>query len=73
MANAGPDTNGSQFFIITGDQGAQLPPSYSLFGQVSAGFDTTVKAMEAAADPSQPSGSPTLEPIVIEKVVITES
>jgi cyclophilin family peptidyl-prolyl cis-trans isomerase len=72
MANAGPNTNGSQFFIITGENGAALPPSYSLFGQVTEGFDTTVKAMEAAADPSQPSGSPTLEPVVIEKVTITE-
>jgi cyclophilin family peptidyl-prolyl cis-trans isomerase len=74
MANAGPDTNGSQFFIITGEQGTQLPPSYSLFGQVSQGFDTTVKAMEAAANPDPTkNGSPTLEPIVIEKVTITES
>ena len=51
MANSGANTNGSQFFIITGDQGAQLPPNYSLFGQVTDGFDTTVKAMEAAANP----------------------
>ena len=34
MANSGPDTQGSQFFIITGDQGVALPPAYSLFGQV---------------------------------------
>ncbi len=48
MANSGPDTNGSQFFVITGDQGAALPPQYSLFGDVTAGFDETVTAMEAA-------------------------
>ena len=32
MANAGPNTNGSQFFVISGSQGARLPPQYSLFG-----------------------------------------
>ena len=32
-----PNTNGSQFFIITGSQGTQLPPQYSLFGQVTDG------------------------------------
>jgi peptidylprolyl isomerase len=34
MANAGPNTNGSQFFIISGPDGARLPPQYSLFGKV---------------------------------------
>ena len=37
MANAGPNTNGSQFFIISGQDGVRLPPSYSLFGKVVAG------------------------------------
>ena len=31
MANSGPNTNGSQFFVITGSDGANLPPNYSLF------------------------------------------
>jgi len=68
MANSGPDTNGSQFFIITGEQGAALPPAYSLFGEVIDGFDTTVLAMEAAGTPS---GEPT-EPVVIISVTIVE-
>ena len=34
MANAGPNTNGSQFFIVSGPDGCSLPPSYSLFGKV---------------------------------------
>src|SRR3954467_8124494 len=39
MANAGPNTNGSQFFIISGPSGAGLPPNYSLFGKVVKGLD----------------------------------
>lgn len=67
MANSGPDTNGSQFFIITGEQGAALPPQYSLFGEVSTGFDETVVEMEAAGTQS---GSPS-EPVEIQSVVIS--
>ena len=39
MANAGPNTNGSQFFIVSGPSGVGLPPQYSLFGQVVKGLD----------------------------------
>lgn len=46
MANSGANTNGSQFFIVTGAQGAQLPPNYTLFGKVTEGMET-VKAIEA--------------------------
>ena len=45
MANAGPNTNGSQFFIISGQSGRTLPPLYSLFGQVVKGLDV-VEAMQ---------------------------
>lgn len=55
MANAGPNTNGSQFFVITGDSGVQLRPDYSLFGQVSQGMQT-VQAIEA--DGSESDGPP---------------
>ena len=37
MANSGPDTNGSQFFIVLADSG--LTPSYSVFGHVTSGLD----------------------------------
>ena len=37
MANAGPNTNGSQFFVISGPDGMRLPPLYSLFGEVVSG------------------------------------
>ena len=67
MANSGPNTNGSQFFIISGQQGIELPPSYSLFGQVTAGADTTLKALDAAGSAA---GTPS-EAIVIQSVTMT--
>jgi len=39
MANAGPNTNGSQFFLISGPSGVNLPPQYSHFGQIVKGLD----------------------------------
>jgi len=74
MANSGPDTNGSQFFIITGANGAALAPNYTLFGQVTDGLDTTVKALDALGNPDTAAdGVPPLEQIVIESVTITET
>src|SRR5687768_13393811 len=68
MANAGPNTNGSQFFVISGPDGVRLPPQYSLFGKVVAGLDvvTTIDAL------GTPSGSPK-EKVTIESVTITEA
>ena len=67
MANAGPDTNGSQFFVISGPQGVSLPPLYSLFGTVVAGGDV-VQAIDALGTRS---GTPS-EEVVIESVTIEE-
>jgi cyclophilin family peptidyl-prolyl cis-trans isomerase len=67
MANSGPNTNGSQFFVVTGDQGVQLPPSYSLFGKVTAGMDV-VKQIETDGDAS---GTPKVTHKIV-KVTITE-
>lgn len=39
MANAGPDTNGSQFFICIDDCTRKLTPNYNLFGYVTSGLD----------------------------------
>jgi cyclophilin family peptidyl-prolyl cis-trans isomerase len=69
MANSGPNTNGSQFFIITGPQGASLSPNYSLFGQVTSGMEV-VKALEAVGTPGQ--GTPS-EKVFMESVRIQES
>jgi cyclophilin family peptidyl-prolyl cis-trans isomerase len=55
MANSGANTNGSQFFVITGDQGVALPPNYSLFGMVTSGMDVVHKIeADGAADPNPP-------------------
>ena len=43
MANSGPNTNGSQFFIVTGKQGATLGPQYTLFGTVTSGLNVATK------------------------------
>lgn len=42
MANAGPDTNGSQFFICLENLSGRLPKQYNLFGQVTSGIDVVL-------------------------------
>jgi cyclophilin family peptidyl-prolyl cis-trans isomerase len=68
MANSGPNTNGSQFFIISGPNGVSLPPSYSLFGKVVGGTET-ISAIESTGSRS---GTPS-EEVTIESVTITEA
>ena len=50
MANAGPNTNGSQFFICTSDLTGRLPKSYTLFGQVTKGLDVVDSIVAAPRD-----------------------
>jgi cyclophilin family peptidyl-prolyl cis-trans isomerase len=69
MANAGPNTNGSQFFIVSGPSGVRLPPQYSLFGKVVKGLDV-VDEMEKVKTGA--SDRPVQE-VVINKVTITEA
>jgi cyclophilin family peptidyl-prolyl cis-trans isomerase len=47
MANAGPNTNGSQFFICTDDLTGKLPKNYTLFGLVTKGMDVVDKIVSA--------------------------
>jgi cyclophilin family peptidyl-prolyl cis-trans isomerase len=74
MANSGPNTNGSQFFIITGENGATLNPDYTLFGQVTDGLDQTVPALNAASNPDPAAnGVPPTEDLIINSVTIIVS
>jgi cyclophilin family peptidyl-prolyl cis-trans isomerase len=47
MANAGPNTNGSQFFICTADLSGRLPKNYTIFGQVTKGMDVVDQIVNA--------------------------
>ena len=66
MANAGRDTNGSQFFIVLGDAG--LPPDYSVFGRVTSGMEV---ADTIAAGPSTGGqAGQALEPVTMNRVTV---
>ena len=67
MANAGPNTNGSQFFIMHADY--PLPPDYTIFGQVVAGLET-VDAIATAPTLPEGEGSTPVNPFVIQSVEI---
>ena len=74
MANTGaPDSAGSQFFIISGEQGASLPPQYSLFGQVGAEGFPVISELNTLENPNGDNGTPPLQTITIESVTISES
>ena len=68
MANAGPNTNGSQFFIVHKDY--PLPPNYNIFGQVTEGLDVLDAIASVAV--GGPQRSDPLEPQVIHTIEITE-
>jgi cyclophilin family peptidyl-prolyl cis-trans isomerase len=68
MANSGPNTNGSQFFIVVPGGGSQLQPLYSAFGQVTAGLPVVQKINSDGTS----SGTPAKSHKIV-KVTIAES
>jgi cyclophilin family peptidyl-prolyl cis-trans isomerase len=66
MANAGPNTNGSQFFIMHADYG--LPPNYTIFGKLTSGEDV----LDSIAQARTGANDRPAEPVRIERVEITE-
>ena len=66
MANSGPNTNGSQFFIMHADY--PLPPSYTIFGMTTSGLDVVDKIATAKTGVSDRP----VEPVVINTIEITE-
>jgi peptidyl-prolyl cis-trans isomerase B (cyclophilin B) len=68
MANAGPDTNGSQFFLVYED--SELPPSYTVFGEMdAAGLDVVRQIAAVGAEGGAPDGPPAT-PVTITGVAV---
>jgi cyclophilin family peptidyl-prolyl cis-trans isomerase len=75
MANAGPDTNGSQFFVVTGDASA-LPNDYTRFGRVTRGLGVARRIesfADPAADPADPGSQDPTETLYLYRVTIAET
>ena len=68
MANAGPNTNGSQFFICVADLSGRLPKNYTLFGQVTKGLDVVDQIVGAPRNSRDLPDSP----VAMTKVTIHE-
>jgi cyclophilin family peptidyl-prolyl cis-trans isomerase len=73
MANSGPNTNGSQFFICSAND-TSLPPNYSYFGKVVQGMDavTAISKVTLTTGPDGQQSKP-VTPVVMQHVVIQEN
>ena len=73
MANAGPNTNGSQFFIVHGAN-TGLPPNYTIFGMLTDGMDVLDSlANSPVASGGRGENSTPTEKLIIQNIEITES
>ncbi len=74
MANAGPNTQGSQFFICHGPGASRLPKAYTIFGKLTAGTDVLDKIanVEVRSGPGGERSQP-VDPPVIDAIEITEA
>jgi peptidyl-prolyl cis-trans isomerase A (cyclophilin A) len=70
MANSGPNTNGSQFFIMHGNYAGKLPKNYNIFGKVVEGMNVVDKIASAPTVPGG-EGSKPEKPVVIRKITVT--
>ena len=70
MANSGPNTNGSQFFIMHKDY--PLPPSYTIFGRIDPQDSESLSTVDAIAETQTDGSDKPLSDIIIESIVITE-
>lgn len=72
MANSGANTNGSQFFIVTGPQGQTLQYNYTIFGYVSKGMNVVQKIAATPVGVNQATGeeSEPLTPVYLNRVTI---
>jgi cyclophilin family peptidyl-prolyl cis-trans isomerase len=74
MANTGaPHSGGSQFFIVQGNGGSQLSPSYPIFGKVTTGMDVLDKIASTPVGPAPGTGEPSAPqtPVWLESVKIS--
>jgi peptidylprolyl isomerase len=69
MANSGPNTNGSQFFITLANDTSKLQPKYNLFGRVVAGMNVALKIQ----GPDPDNGKTNIKPDVMTHVIVMEA